>query len=202
MGKFASCSWAVALAALSWSAVPANAQSEVADSLVGSWTFRNNDSDGVVRALSLSEGGDAVMWVGSPGDRVYYTSGRWQVEATPNGAIHMTLNLGTSILLGWDGYEPYTFTQDIRLEGPDFGQVWRDGETSPWGTMERTSCDLGMRYRDITDTPPVGCRYAPLRDVGFSGLEGECRWFDEDLPKKDGSGVLFPMDCLTSVPAN
>jgi hypothetical protein len=43
-------------------------------------------------------------------------------------------------------------------------------------TMQRTQCDLSLRYSNIGEPPPDVCGWLKIRGAGYDGLSGDCAW--------------------------
>jgi hypothetical protein len=147
--------------------------------LVGNWVLEKDQDDNTFRAVTLDSYGDGIALFVEPGANAAYAGSKGQVTEGPDGTLHVTIRVGGSLITGIEDYETEDVAFEIRPEGRDSAQLWLAGSRQRWGTMKRTACDLVLQFRSRGDTPPSGCQWTEFRGVGFSGLEGECRFYDD-----------------------
>ncbi len=154
----------------------------------GKWLFHKDKADNLDRALNIS--GSSFTSLISTSEGVSYETGWWTESPGKDGR--------TSVIVRYNG-DDNPDTIEYKMESPDKGTIWFSGEETPWGTMTRMNCDLGMQYRNKSDIAPEGCAYLQIRGWGYSGLEGECV-FNEDWVNNAGDENA-PMACLVEAPA-
>lgn len=173
------------------------------ETLDGTWLMRRDLPDGVARALRIEGGRVVMLWVESDG--FTYAEGAWTTTASGGGVFDATMQIETSLVPGHP-VEPGATHMQLRLSGPDSGEMRVEDSLARWGTLARSTCDLGVKFRNRASAPPEGCAWLEIRGVGFNGINDACefnagwasRW-EDFLQGIDG--LPMPAGCLFSVPA-
>lgn len=173
----------------------------------GAWLYTRDVDDGTVTAFEVA--GSSMLYLTETGRLVAFARGWWTVDpyANPdaNGVFHVKTEVGETVVIDGPGYETEVSEIELRMTGPDTGDLFLAGETTRRGIIKRIACKPVIAYVERTDPPPAGCQWRELQGLGYDGLTGECRW-DEDWAinwetiSKDPEGMPWPMACLLAEP--
>lgn len=158
-----------------------------AGAIDGGWLFHKDNADNLDRALYIQ--GSSFMSLITTPEGAAYESGWWTENPGTEGR--------TSVIVRYGDNPPDTI--QYQFDGADKAIIWLDGETTRWGTMTRSNCNLGMQYRNLSDTPPAGCAWLHIKGWDYSGLDGECMYNEDWANNPDPS--TDPMQCLIEAPA-
>ncbi len=89
----------------------------------------------------------------------------------------------------------------VRPLGPDNTEVAVPVDQGSTAVLQRTQCDLSLRYRDILEMPPEGCGWLKIRGVGYDGLSNDCAWSADWEANWDGLATnAGPMRWVVTAP--
>ncbi|MDZ4119262.1 hypothetical protein [Phaeovulum sp.] len=183
---------------------PGVAYADAAAALDGTWLVQQDAPDGMRRALRIAGDRVTLLWV--EGDAFTYAEGGWQMRETVGGAMDAAMQIAASLVPGDPDFAAAAVQMLFRMNGPDSGDVLRQGEQGRIGTMERSACDLSLKFRNRASPPPEGCAWLELRGIGFNGIADACEyhagWAENWAGFLQGlDGYPMPAGCLFSVPA-
>lgn len=180
--------------------LPQGAPAQEGLSWDGNWTLSAREGSARLRALRVS--GGSIIWLDKDEEGVALVRGWWTPQGDGDGASQFLLEVSSQVIEGAPAFTGISTEILVRPIGPDSAEVVVPGEQGFTAIMQRTQCDLSLRYRDIGETPPDGCGWLEIKGVGYDGLSGDCAWSaDWEANWDDLTSNAGPMRCVVTAPA-